>query len=29
MGTSEFSWDLLSRIGLLPKRGTKSSKEAA
>jgi branched-chain amino acid transport system permease protein len=24
MGTSEFSWDSLSRIGLLPKRGPKS-----
>ena len=29
MGTSEFSWDSLSRIGLLPKRGTKPGKEAA
>lgn len=26
MGTSEFSWDSLSRIGLLPKRGPKSGK---
>ena len=26
MGTSEFSWDSLSRIGLLPKRGAKSGK---
>lgn len=29
MGTSEFSWNSLSRIGLLPKRGDKSGKEAA
>ncbi len=26
MGTAEFSWDSLSRIGLLPKRGPKSAK---
>ena len=26
MGTSEFTWDSLSRIGLLPKRGGKSGK---
>ena len=26
MGTSEFSWDALSRIGLLPKRGAKAGK---
>lgn len=26
MGTSEFSWDSLSRLGLLPKRGPKSGK---
>lgn len=26
MGTSEFSWDSLSRIGLLPKRGPKAGK---
>lgn len=26
MGTAEFSWDSLSRIGLLPKRGPKSGK---
>lgn len=28
MGTSEFSWDALSRIGLLPRRGSTSGKGA-